>query len=407
VFVVVGVTGGIAAYKTVQLVRLLVKAGHEVHVVPTDDALRFVGLPTWEAISRHPVTTSVHDDVARVRHVALGQAADLVIVAPATANTLAKMTAGLADDLLGTTLLATTAPVVVAPAMHTEMWRHPATTHNMRVLRERGVIVVGPEEGELTGGDSGPGRMSEPEAVLEVALAAAEGGAGDLEGLRVVVSAGGTREPIDPVRYIGNRSSGRQGVAVALAAADRGADVVLVAAHLDDGVLAEASAGGRMRVVRAGTAAELGSAVDAEADAADVVVMAAAVADYRVAEVSPLKRAKEAAPVGGITLDLIENDDILAGLVRARRAGQTVVGFAAETPGEGETLLDRGRRKAARKGADLLAVNEVGWSRGFESADNAVTIIDAAGEVVAARRGSKRDVADALWDAVLAVRKKK
>ncbi|MFE4727544.1 bifunctional phosphopantothenoylcysteine decarboxylase/phosphopantothenate--cysteine ligase CoaBC [Microbacterium sp. NPDC056736] len=406
-FVVVGVTGGIAAYKTVQLVRLLVKAGHEAHVVPTDDALRFVGLPTWEAISRHPVTTSVHDDVARVRHVALGQAADLVIVAPATANTLAKMTAGLADDLLGTTLLATTAPVVVAPAMHTEMWRHPATTHNMRVLRERGVIVVGPEEGELTGGDSGPGRMSEPEAVLEVALAAAEGGAGDLEGLRVVVSAGGTREPIDPVRYIGNRSSGRQGVAVALAAADRGADVVLVAAHLDDGVLAEASAGGRMRVVRAGTAAELGSAVDAEADAADVVVMAAAVADYRVAEVSPLKRAKEAAPVGGITLDLIENDDILAGLVRARRAGQTVVGFAAETPGEGETLLDRGRRKAARKGADLLAVNEVGWSRGFESADNAVTIIDAAGEVVAARRGSKRDVADALWDAVLAVRKKK
>jgi phosphopantothenoylcysteine decarboxylase/phosphopantothenate--cysteine ligase len=407
VFVVVGVTGGIAAYKTVQLVRLLVKAGHEVHVVPTDDALRFVGLPTWEAISRHPVTTSVHDDVARVRHVALGQAADLVIVAPATANTLAKMTAGLADDLLGTTLLATTAPVVVAPAMHTEMWRHPATTHNMRVLRERGVIVVGPEEGELTGGDSGPGRVSEPEAVLEVALAAAEGGAGDLEGLRVVVSAGGTREPIDPVRYIGNRSSGRQGVAVALAAADRGADVVLVAAHLDDGVLAEASAGGRMRVVRAGTAAELGSAVDAEADAADVVVMAAAVADYRVAEVSPLKRAKEAAPVGGITLDLIENDDILAGLVRARRAGQTVVGFAAETPGEGETLLDRGRRKAARKGADLLAVNEVGWSRGFESADNAVTIIDAAGEVVAARRGSKRDVADTLWDAVLAVRKKK
>lgn len=403
----VGVTGGIAAYKTVQLVRLLVKAGHEVHVVPTDDALRFVGLPTWEAISRHPVTTSVHDDVARVRHVALGQAADLVIVAPATANTLAKMTAGLADDLLGTTLLATTAPVVVAPAMHTEMWRHPATTHNMRVLRERGVIVVGPEEGELTGGDSGPGRMSEPEAVLEVALAAAEGGAGDLEGLRVVVSAGGTREPIDPVRYIGNRSSGRQGVAVALAAADRGADVVLVAAHLDDGVLAEASAGGRMRVVRAGTAAELGSAVDAEADAADVVVMAAAVADYRVAEVSPLKRAKEAAPVGGITLDLIENDDILAGLVRARRAGQTVVGFAAETPDEGETLLDRGRRKAARKGADLLAVNEVGWSRGFESADNAVTIIDAAGEVVAARRGSKRDVADALWDAVLAVRKKR
>ena len=403
-FVVVGVTGGIAAYKTVQLVRLLVKAGHEVHVVPTDDALRFVGLPTWESISRHPVTTSVHDDVARVRHVALGQAADLVIVAPATANTLAKMTAGLADDLLGTTLLATTAPVVVAPAMHTEMWRHPATAHNMTTLRERGVIVVGPESGELTGGDSGPGRMSEPEAILATALAAAGGRTGDLDRLRVVVSAGGTREPIDPVRFIG-RSSGCQGVAVALVAADRGADVVLVAAHVDDGVLDAASALPSVRVVRAGTAAELGAAVEAEADGADVIVMAAAVADYRVAEVSPLKRSKEAAPAGGITLDLIENDDILAGLVRRRRGGQTIVGFAAETPGEGETLLDRGRRKAARKGTDLLAVNEVGWAKGFETADNAVTVIDADGEVVAARRGSKADVAEALWDAVVAVRR--
>ncbi|KAF2418329.1 bifunctional phosphopantothenoylcysteine decarboxylase/phosphopantothenate--cysteine ligase CoaBC [Microbacterium sp. B35-30] len=404
-FVVVGVTGGIAAYKTVQLVRLLVKAGHDVHVVPTDDALRFVGLPTWEAISRHPVTTSVHDDVARVRHVALGQAADLVIVAPATANTLAKMTAGLADDLLGTTLLATTAPVVVAPAMHTEMWRHPSTVHNMATLRERGVIVVGPESGELTGGDSGPGRMSEPEAILDAALAAAGGRAGDLDGLRIVVSAGGTREPIDPVRYIGNRSSGRQGVAVALSAAERGADVVLVAAHVDDGVLAAASAVPRVRVVRAGTAAELGAAVEAEAGDADVIVMAAAVADYRVAEVSPRKRSKESAGGGGITLDLIENDDILAGLVRRRREGQTIVGFAAETPGDGETLLDRGRRKAARKGTDLLAVNEVGWTKGFEAADNAVTVIDVGGEVVAARRGSKTDVAEALWDAVLVVRR--
>ncbi len=403
-FVVVGVTGGIAAYKTVQLVRLLVKAGHEVHVVPTEDALRFVGMPTWEAISRHPVTTSVHDDVARVRHVALGQAADLVIVAPATANTLAKMTAGLADDLLGTTLLATTAPVVVAPAMHTEMWRHPATAHNMATLRERGVIVVGPEDGELTGGDSGPGRMSEPEAILEVALSAVDRGRGDLEGLRVVVSAGGTREPIDPVRYIGNRSSGRQGVAVALAAVERGAEVVLIAAHTDDGVLTATPGGARLRVVHVGTADELGAAVETEARVADVVVMAAAVADYRVAEVSTHKRSKESAPDGAITLDLVENADILAGLVAHRLPGQTIVGFAAETPGEGETLLDRGRRKAARKGTDLLAVNEVGWSKGFESADNAVTIIDAGGEVVAARRGSKQDVAEALWNAVLAVR---
>lgn len=401
----VGVTGGIAAYKTVQLVRLLVKDGHDVHVVPTDDAVRFVGLPTWEAISRHPVTTSVHDDVARVRHVALGQSADLVIVAPATANTLAKMAAGLADDLLGTTLLATTAPVVVAPAMHTEMWRHPATTHNIATLRARGVVMVGPEDGELTGGDSGPGRMSEPEAILAAALAAAGGAAGDLAGLRVVVSAGGTREPIDPVRYLGNRSSGRQGIAVAIAAAGRGADVVLVAAHVEDAVLAEASALANVRVVRAGTAAELADAVGAEAGPADVVVMAAAVADYRVAEVSPLKRAKESAPTGGITLELIENDDILAGLVSGRREGQTVVGFAAETPGEGETLLDRGRRKAARKGADLLAVNEVGWSKGFESAANDVVLLDGSGAVVGEVRGSKRDVADALWDAVIEVRR--
>lgn len=404
-FVVVGVTGGIAAYKTVQLVRLLVKDGHEVHVVPTDDALRFVGLPTWEAISRHPVTTSVHDDVARVRHVALGQAADLVIVAPATANTLAKMTAGLANDLLGTTLLATTAPVVVAPAMHTEMWRHPATVANMATLRERGVIVIGPEDGELTGGDSGPGRMTEPEVILERALEAASGaGVRDLEGLRVVVSAGGTREPIDPVRYIGNRSSGRQGVAVALAAADRGADVVLIAAHVDDGPLAEASAHPRVQVVRAGTAAELGAVATEEAQSADVVVMAAAVADYRVADVSPLKRAKESVPGDGITLDLIENDDILAALVRARRDGQTIVGFAAETPGEGETLLDRGRRKAARKGADLLAVNEVGWTKGFETGENTLSIIAADGQLVSSANGSKRAVGEALWDAVLRVR---
>ena len=406
VFVVVGVTGGIAAYKTVHLVRLLVKEGHEVHVVPTDDAVRFVGLPTWEAISRHPVTTSVHDDVARVRHVALGQSADLVIVAPATANTLAKMATGLADDLLGTTLLATTAPVVVAPAMHTEMWRHPATVANIATLRSRGVIMVGPADGELTGGDSGPGRMSEPEQIFEEALASVAIPTGDLTGVRAVVTAGGTREPIDPVRFIGNRSSGKQGVAVALSAADRGADVVLIAAHVDDGVLAEASAHPRLTVLRAGTAFELRDAVTDAAPDADVIVMAAAVADYRVAEVSDAKLAKEAAAGPGITLHLIENDDILAGLVRARRDGQTVVGFAAETPGDGETLLDRGRRKAARKGADLLAVNHVGWSRGFESDDNEVVLLDAGGEVVADARGSKREVADALWDAVRRTRAK-
>lgn len=403
VFVVVGVTGGIAAYKTVHLVRFLVKEGHEVHVVPTEDAVRFVGLPTWEAISRNPVTTSVHDDVARVRHVALGQAADLVVVAPATANTLAKMATGLADDLLGTTLLATTAPVVVAPAMHTEMWRHPATVANIATLRGRGILLVGPEDGALTGGDSGPGRMSEPEDIFAAALAAVAPRR-DLEDLRVLVTAGGTREPIDPVRYIGNRSSGKQGIALALAAADRGADVVLVAAHVDEGVLAEASAHPHIEVVRVGTAAELSEAVTQAAPSAQVVVMAAAVADYRVAEVSEAKLAKEAAGGPGITLHLIENDDILAGLVRSRADGQTVVGFAAETAQAGETALDRGRRKAARKGADLLAVNQVGWEQGFESDRNEITLLDAGGEVVSTAGGTKREVADALWDTVREIR---
>lgn len=401
-YVIVGVTGGIAAYKTVQLVRLLVLDGHEVHVIPTDDAVRFVGIPTWEAISRHPVTTSVHDDVAKVRHVALGQAADLVIVAPATANFLAKMAAGLADDLLGTSLLATTAPVVVAPAMHTEMWRHPATVHNIEVLRSRGVRVIGPEDGPLTGGDVGPGRMTEPDRIHAFATALLAH-RDDLAGVRVLVTAGGTREPIDPVRYLGNRSSGRQGVAVALAAADRGADVTLIAAHADADVLAPARAHPRIEVAHAGTAAELAAEVSARAASADVVVMAAAVADYRVAEASERKLAKEETG-GELTLTLVETDDILAALVRDRRAGQTIVGFAAETETDAAALLERARRKRRRKGVDLLAVNEVGWQKGFETPDNTLTFIGADDDVVATVSGSKREVADALWDAVLARR---
>jgi phosphopantothenoylcysteine decarboxylase/phosphopantothenate--cysteine ligase len=402
VYVIVGVTGGIAAYKTVQLVRLLVLDGHEVHVIPTDDAVRFVGIPTWEAISRHPVTTSVHDDVARVRHVALGQAADLVIVAPATANFLAKMAAGLADDLLGTSLLATTAPVVVAPAMHTEMWRHEATTHNVEVLRSRGVQVIGPEDGPLTGGDVGPGRMSEPERIHAFA-AALLSPRDDLAGLNVLVTAGGTREPIDPVRYIGNRSSGRQGVAVALAAAERGARVTLVAAHADADVLAQARTHPRVEIAHAPTAAELAAEVRARAGAADVVVMAAAVADYRVSEASDRKLAKEDAG-DELTLRLVETEDILAALARNRHEGQTIVGFAAETETDAAALLERARRKRRRKGVDLLAVNEVGWQKGFESTENTLMLIGASDEVVATVSGSKREVADALWDAVLAQR---
>ena len=402
-FVVVGVTGGIAAYKTVPVVRTLVTSGHEVHVVPTADALRFVGTATWEAVSRNSVTTSVHEDVAQVRHVALGTSADLVIVAPATANTLARMAAGIADDLLGVTLLATTAPVVVAPAMHTAMWEHAATQQNIQTLRGRGVHVVGPADGPLTGGDSGPGRMVEPDEIVAAALAVAAGTAahGDLAGRRVAVSTGGTREPIDPVRFLGNRSSGRQGAEIALAAADRGADVTLVAAHVDDGVLTAVARHPRITLVRASTAADLESAMTDAAATADVVVMVAAVADYRAAEVAAHKLRKEDGP---LQLDLVENPDILTGLVAARRPGQTIVGFAAETAADDAELLERGRRKRARKGVDLLAVNRVSWDEGFEAAENRVLLLDAHENVVADAAGTKRAVADAIWEAVAAAR---
>lgn len=419
-FIVVGVTGGIAAYKSVQLVRVLVKAGHDVHVIPTENALRFVGLPTWEAISRNPVTTSVYADVATVRHVSLGQSADLVIVAPATANSLAKMASGLADDLLGTTLLATTAPVVVAPAMHTEMWAHPATVHNVAVLRARGVHIVGPEAGELTGGDSGPGRMSEPDAIAEAALALMAGVSAadpashdhdhapdpdrDLAGLRVVVTAGGTREPLDPVRFLGNRSSGRQGVALAEAAAARGADVCLITAHVEASVLSAVVGTPSITVQAVGTAAELAAATEAAALAADVIVMAAAVADYRPAEVSERKISKESSPDGRRTLELVQTEDIVAGLVSARRPGQTIVGFAAETVTDAAELYERGVRKRARKGVDLLAVNQVGWNLGFETSDNEVLIVGDDGQAVGAVSGTKREVADALWSAIVHTR---
>ncbi|MGO3146197.1 MAG: bifunctional phosphopantothenoylcysteine decarboxylase/phosphopantothenate synthase [Leucobacter sp.] len=460
--IVLGVTGGIAAYKAVSLARLLVLAGHEVHVVPTEDALKFVGLPTWEAISRNPVTVSVHEDVPEVRHVRLGQQADLVIVAPATANTLARMNAGIADDLLGTTLLATQAPVLVAPAMHTEMWQHPATQHNVAVLRSRGVHFIGPDSGQLTGADSGPGRMSEPEAIaLEAeqllgsselngtasggaaaadlaaespaaANSAANSAAKDLAGIRILVSAGGTREPIDPVRFIGNRSSGRQGVAIAAAAAARGADVVLVTANVEQAVLdgfnvvgsnvdgfevdsfnvggrdVEGAIHPRVRHVRVGTAAELQTAVEAEVTAksaaVDIVIMAAAVADYRVKTVADGKLRKEDDPGTPPTIELVENPDILAGLVRDhRRPGRVFVGFAAETVESADELVERGKRKRARKGVDLLAVNAVGWSEGFEADDNSLTFINATDTVTSTAKGSKREVADALLTEVLAI----
>lgn len=402
--IVVGVTGGIAAYKTVHLVRLLTKAGHDVTVVPTEDALRFVGTPTWEALSRHPVTTSVHDDVARVRHVALGQNADLVVVAPATANTIAKITAGIADDLLGTTLLATEASVLLAPAMHAEMWRNAATQANIATLADRGVHFVGPADGELAGGDSGPGRMVEPEDIAAAATALLA--PRDLDGLRVAVSAGGTREPIDPVRFLGNRSSGRQGVALAAEAAARGASVTVVAANVSADVLADVRHPS-VDVVPVGTAAELAAAMTEAARTADIVLMAAAVADYRPASASDQKLTKEQGPLTRI--ELVENEDVVAGLA-ANRAdgsapdGQVIVAFAAETLPDVEDRRDRARRKRERKGVDLLAVNLADAEHGFERHDNAVEIIGPGGEVVASAAGSKREVARAIVDAARAMR---
>jgi phosphopantothenoylcysteine decarboxylase/phosphopantothenate--cysteine ligase len=391
--VVVGITGGIAAYKAVAVVRSLVLAGHDVHVVATASALRFVGRPTLEAISRNPVASDLYEGVAEVRHVALGQRADLIVVAPATANTIAKLAHGMADDLLGNTILASTAPLVLAPAMHTEMWQHPATVANVATLVERGVRLVGPASGQLTGADSGPGRMSEPAEIVEAALAAI--GPRDLVGRRVLVTAGGTREPLDPVRFLGNRSSGKQGVAIARAAAARGAEVVLLAANVEEGVLGHPG----FAVLAVSTTAELHEAALAEAVSADIVIMAAAVADYRPETVAAGKIKKETA---GDTLDLhlVRNPDILRDLTDLRRPGQVILGFAAETERDRDALLELARAKAARKGVDYLVLNRVGWDEGFGTERNAIVVVDSAGSIVAEATGSKAAVADRILDLV-------
>ena len=388
--VVVGITGGIAAYKAVSVIRALVLAGHDVHVVATENALRFVGRPTLEAISRNTVHSDLYEGVTEVRHVAIGQAADLIVVAPATANTVAKLAAGLADDLLGNTILASTAPLVIAPAMHTEMWQNAATAANIATLRERGVTVVGPAVGQLTGADSGPGRMSEPEEIVEVALRTAAGRQ-DLVGRRILVTAGGTREPLDPVRFIGNRSSGKQGVALAVAAADRGAEVTLIAANLEVEVPAT------VHVVQVRSTLDLEKAATSAAESADIVIMAAAVADYRPETVADAKIKKDAQ---GDVLDLrlVKNPDILAGLASRRRPGQVIVGFAAETEPDDAALLAIGAAKIARKGADLLVVNRVGWNEGFATEGNTVIVLNRTGDIVGEASGSKRSVADRILD---------
>ncbi|WGD37409.1 bifunctional phosphopantothenoylcysteine decarboxylase/phosphopantothenate synthase [Lysinibacter sp. HNR] len=454
--IVVGITGGIAAYKAVNLIREFVKMGHDVHVIATKNALRFVGAPTLEAISRNPLNTSIFDEVDEVRHVSLGQQADLIVVAPATANTLAKIAAGISDDLLGNTILASHAPVVLAPAMHTEMWENPATVANVSLLKSRGFHFVGPASGMLTGTDVGVGRMSEPEDIVRHTLSVATnrglatglGGATDhktvtdpntavnhnsrllaqntpssLSGRHVVISAGGTREPLDPVRFLANRSSGKQGFALAQAALQRGARVTLVAAQVDaeveagiaasaarfsetsptpDASLMSSDTGrgkGQFTVVRVTTATELLEQMTASSRTADTVIMAAAVADYRPQTVSESKIKKENTG-DTLTLTLVKNPDILATLAEHKRPEQTIVGFAAETAANREELLALGRAKAQRKGADFLVLNAVSWEEGFGSPNNTIVIIRGSGEIVSDASGTKQEVAGTILDAL-------
>jgi phosphopantothenoylcysteine decarboxylase / phosphopantothenate---cysteine ligase len=396
--VVLGVAGGIAAYKAAELLRRFTESGHDVTVVPTAAALEFVGAPTWAALSGKEVATQVFENITEVPHVRIGQQADLVVVAPATANTLARAAHGLADDLLGNVLLTARCPVVFAPAMHTEMWEHPATVENVATLRRRGAVVIEPAEGRLTGRDTGKGRLPDPDEIFALcAEVLARGvGAQDLAGRRVVVSAGGTREYLDPVRFLGNRSSGLQGYALARAAASRGAEVVLVAAN----VSLPDPAG--VKVVRVETTAQLREEVVSAATGADAVVMAAAPADFRPTSVSDAK-IKKATDGSAPTIELAQNPDILHEISHHRsRAGSVVVGFAAETGDETGTVLDLGRAKLARKGCDLLVVNDVSGGAVFGSPDNEAVILTADGAAVDVPSGSKSILAHVIWDQVVA-----
>ncbi|GAA2497412.1 bifunctional phosphopantothenoylcysteine decarboxylase/phosphopantothenate--cysteine ligase CoaBC [Winogradskya humida] len=388
--VVLGVCGGIAAYKACELLRLFTESGHSVRVVPTASALKFVGAPTWAALSGKPVATEVWDDVHEVPHVRIGRAAELVVVAPATADMLAKAAHGLADDLLTNTLLTATCPVVFAPAMHTEMWENPATQANVATLRSRGAIVIEPAVGRLTGADTGKGRLSDPASIFSTALRVLSRRVPDLAGRHVVVTAGGTREPLDPVRFLGNRSSGKQGYALASSAVARGARVTLVAANVTLPVPAGVD------LVTVGTTEELRKATVSAAADSDVVVMAAAPADFRPASVAE-KKIKKSDDGGVPVLELITNPDIAAELGAAKRPGQLLVAFAAET----HDALENARGKLARKRADLIVVNEVGTDLVFGADDNTVTILGADGTTTTLGKLPKADVADAIWDAVV------
>ena len=397
--VVLGVTGGIAAYKSPAIVRGLRAAGCDVRVVPTEASLQLVGKTTWEALSGHQALSEVAQEAHDVAHVRIGSEAHLLIIAPATANTLAKLAAGMADNMLTATALVATCPILVAPAMHTQMWEHPATQANVATLRERGLHFIGPEVGRLTGSDSGPGRMSEPEMIVSEALgllasrkAATYSTA--LAGKSIAISAGGTHEPIDPVRYIGNRSTGRMGVAFANAAVASGAkSVTLVAANLQTAVLQDLDP--RVCVEHVCTAAQLAEKMNRYAQSADVIVMSAAVADYRPIAAGAAKIKKSQGKP--LTLELVENPDILANLVAQRRPGQLVVGFAAETGDSSHSALEYAQQKARRKGADFMIFNEVGATQGFGSVPTHVTLLDTEGTVLGSAQGSKAIVARKIW----------
>ena len=391
--VVLGVCGGIAAYKAVEVCRQLVDAGVHVTPVLTDEATRFVGAVTFSALASEPVQRSLWDEASPIPHTRLGQQADLVLIVPATAHTLARYAAGLSDDLLCATLLATRAPVIVCPAMHTEMWEHASVRENLATLERRGVEIIPPESGRLAGGDSGEGRLADPGVIVARVLERlGRATRRDLHGVRVVVSAGGTREPLDPVRFITNRSSGKQGHAIAVAAARRGAAVTLVTSSP---LVLPPDASPAVTRIDVETAADMEHAVGAAAEGADVVVMAAAVADFRPKQSTTRKLSKEE---GLPELVLEPTPDILAGLAARRRPGQVLVGFAAET----HDAVERGRKKLARKGVDLLVVNDVSApGTGFDHDTNAVVILEADGSAQEIPLTSKDAVANAVLDRVI------
>ncbi|MDP9887854.1 bifunctional phosphopantothenoylcysteine decarboxylase/phosphopantothenate--cysteine ligase CoaBC [Pseudarthrobacter enclensis] len=395
--IVLGVGGGIAAYKVASLLRLFTEAGHDVTVIPTEASTRFIGTATWEALSGNPVSNSVFDDVPLVNHVRLGHEADLVVVAPATADLLAKAATGQAGDLLTNTLLMAHGPVLFAPAMHTEMWQHAATRANVETLRARGTAVLEPASGRLTGADSGPGRLPEPQVIFDAAMALVQGQSDyqmPLAGRTVTITAGGTREPLDPVRFLGNRSSGKQGVALAVAARNAGATVRFVAAHM------EVPPPAGVEVVRVETALQLREAALEAANGSDVVIMSAAVADFRPAEISDTKIKKRddtADPV----ITLVRNPDILQELVEQRNGGaggapQLIVGFAAETGDSQGGVLAYAEAKLQRKGCDLLVVNHVGTDKVFGQDSNSVVILSRSGAEPQEASGTKTEVSDAI-----------